>query len=87
MAAQASALLAPLSQTPREFFRDPVLLAFLGFPCTGRLLKSDLEQGLMDKLQAFLLELGKGFAFLVRQQRISTESKDFIATWCSTTMY
>jgi len=31
----------------------------------------------MDKLQAFLLELGKGFAFVAQQQRISTESKDF----------
>jgi predicted nuclease of restriction endonuclease-like (RecB) superfamily len=35
-----------------------VLLEFLGLPGTGRLLESDLEQGLMDKLQAFLLELG-----------------------------
>ena len=77
VAAEASALLAPLSQTPREFIRDPVLLEFLGLPGTGRLLESDLEQGLMDKLQAFLLELGKGFAFVARQQRISTESKDF----------
>jgi predicted nuclease of restriction endonuclease-like (RecB) superfamily len=77
VAAEARALLAPLSQTPREFVRDPVLLEFLGLPGGGRLLESDLEQGLMDKLQAFLLELGKGFAFVARQQRISTESKDF----------
>ncbi len=63
VAAKASTLLAPLSQTPREFVRDLVLLEFLGLPGTGRLLESDLEQGLMDKLQAFLLELGKGFAF------------------------
>ena len=53
VAAEASALLAPLSQTPREFVRDPVQLEFLGLPGTGRLLESDLEQGLMDKLQAF----------------------------------
>jgi len=77
VAAEANTLLAPLNQTPREFVRDPVLLEFLGLPGTGRLLESDLEQGLMDKLQAFLLELGKGFAFVARQQRISTESKDF----------
>jgi len=75
--AEATALLAPINQSPREFVRDPVLLEFLGMPGTGRLLESDLEQGLMDKLQAFLLELGKGFAFVARQQRISTESKDF----------
>ena len=69
--------LAQLNQSPREFVRDPVLLEFLGIPDTGRLLEADLEQGLMNKLQAFLLELGKGFAFVARQQRMSTESKDF----------
>jgi len=75
--AEASSQLAPLNQSPRAFVRDPILLEFLGLPGTGRLLESELEQGLMDKLQAFLLELGKGFAFVARQQRISTESKDF----------
>ena len=64
-------------RTPREFVRDPVLLEFLGLPDAGRLLEANLEQALMDELQAFLLELGKGFAFVARQQRISTESKDF----------
>lgn len=63
--------------TPRDFVRDPVMLEFLGLPSTGRLLESGLEQALMDKLQAFLLELGKGFAFVARQQRISTETQDF----------
>ncbi len=77
VASEADALLAPLRQTPREFVRDPVLLEFLGLPGTGRLLDSDLEQGLMDKLQAFLLELDKGFAFVARQQSISTGNKDF----------
>lgn len=69
--------LAALPQTPREFVRDPVMLEFLGLPGTGKLLESRLEQALMDKLQGFLLELGKGFAFVARQQRISTESQDF----------
>lgn len=75
--AEALTQLAPLQKTPREFVRDPVLLEFLGLPETGRLLEADLEQALIDKLQSFLLELGKGFAFVARQQRISTESKDF----------
>jgi predicted nuclease of restriction endonuclease-like (RecB) superfamily len=75
--AEAAKLLAPLQQTPREFVRDPVMLEFLGLPGTGKLLESNLEQALMDKLQGFLLELGKGFAFVARQQRISTESQDF----------
>ena len=63
--------------TARAFVRDPVMLEFLGLPGMGKLLESNLEQALMDKLQAFLLELGKGFAFVARQQRISTETKDF----------
>ena len=40
-------------------------------------MESDLEQGLIDHLKAFLLELGKGFAFVARQMRVSTETKDF----------
>jgi predicted nuclease of restriction endonuclease-like (RecB) superfamily len=74
---EALANLTPLQQTPREFVRDPVMLEFLGLPGSGKLLESDLEQALLDHLQDFLLELGKGFAFVARQQRISTESKDF----------
>jgi predicted nuclease of restriction endonuclease-like (RecB) superfamily len=65
------------SSTPRDFIRDPVLLEFLGLPNSGRLLESQLEDALLGNLQGFLLELGKGFAFVARQQRISTESKDF----------
>lgn len=45
--------------------------------CAGRLQESEIEQALIEQLQDFLLELGKGFAFIARQQRISTESKDF----------
>jgi len=74
---EAKMNLVPFNPSPREFVRDPVLLEFLGVPDSGRLLEADLEQGLMNKLQAFLLELGKGFAFVARQHRISTESKDF----------
>ena len=74
---EASGFITPLNQSPREFVRDPIVLDFLGFPSAGRLLESDLEAGLMDKLQQFLLELGKGFAFVARQQRISTETQDF----------
>jgi len=77
VAVEAQQNLTALVQSPRAFVRDPVMLEFLGLPDTGRLLESSLEQALMDKLQQFLLELGKGFAFVARQQRISTESKDF----------
>ena len=74
---EATTLTEPLNKTPREFVRDPVILEFLGLPEAGRLLESELEQGLMNKLQSFLLELGSGFAFVARQQRISTDNKDF----------
>jgi predicted nuclease of restriction endonuclease-like (RecB) superfamily len=74
---EAGAQIAALDSCPREFVRDPVLLEFLGLPNSGVLLENELEQALMTQLQAFLLELGKGFAFVARQQRISTESKDF----------
>lgn len=74
---EAETNLANMEVTPRDFVRDPVLLEFLGLPGTGRLLEAKLEDALIGNLQAFLLELGKGFAFVARQQRISTESKDF----------
>ena len=75
--AEAAQKIAELPPSPREFVRDPVLLEFLGLPETGRLLESKLEQQLIDHLQGFLLELGKGFAFVARQMRVSTETKDF----------
>lgn len=74
---EAASNLQALGKSPRDFVRDPVLLEFLGLPNAGTLLESELEQALIDQLQQFLLELGKGFAFVGRQQRISTESKDF----------
>jgi predicted nuclease of restriction endonuclease-like (RecB) superfamily len=74
---EAATHLQTLNKSPREFVRDPVVLEFLGLPNAGALLENDLEQALIDQLQGFLLELGKGFAFIARQQRISTESKDF----------
>lgn len=74
---EAGAELLALGANPREFVRDPVVLEFLGLPNAGTVLESELEQALMTQLQAFLLELGKGFAFVSRQQRISTDSKDF----------
>lgn len=75
--AEAEEKTAELPPSPRDFVRDPVLLEFLGLPETGRLLESDMEQRLIDHLQSFLLELGKGFAFVARQMRMSTDTKDF----------
>ncbi|MFP5483589.1 MAG: PDDEXK nuclease domain-containing protein, partial [Gammaproteobacteria bacterium] len=58
---ESTANVQGLDATPREFVRDPVMLEFLGLPDAGRLLETDLEQALMNQIQAFLLELGKGF--------------------------
>jgi len=77
VAAEAQANIAALPQSARSLVRDPVMLEFLGLTGAGKLLESTLEQALMDKLQAFMLELGQGFAFVARQQRVSTQSKDF----------
>ena len=74
---EADARISARAVTPHDFIHDPVMLEFLGLPNTGKLLESKLEVALIDNLQSFLLELGKGFAFVARQQRISTESKDF----------
>jgi predicted nuclease of restriction endonuclease-like (RecB) superfamily len=68
---------APLAPTPQDFIKDPYVLEFLGIPDAHPFREADLEQAIIDKLQAFMLELGKGFAFVARQQRIRTETKDF----------
>ena len=68
---------APLALTPQDFIKDPYILEFLGIPDPHQFRESDLEQAIIGKLQAFMLELGKGFAFVARQQRLSTETKDF----------
>ena len=60
----------------KDYIRDPYVLDFLNLPFQS-VLEKDIEQGLLNNLQAFLLELGKGFAFVARQQRIRTEDQDF----------
>ena len=67
----------PLAPTPQDFIKDPYVLEFLGIPDTHEFRETELEQAIIGKLQTFMLELGKGFAVVARQQRISTETKDF----------
>ena len=62
---------------PREFIRDPYVLEFLGVQPDAGLYEKDVEQGLIDRLQQFLMELGKGFAFVARQKRLQVEGDDF----------
>ena len=62
---------------PADVFKDPVVIEFLGLPESPRLVESDLEQALIANLQDFLLELGKGFAFVSRQERITLDGDHF----------
>jgi predicted nuclease of restriction endonuclease-like (RecB) superfamily len=74
---EAREVTQPLTGRPEEFIRDPYVLEFLQIPVSSSYLERDLEQALIDKLQQFLLELGKGFSFVSRQYRISTETSEF----------
>ncbi len=62
---------------PSDLVKDPLVLEFAGLRQDERFRESDLEQALISKLQQFLLELGKGFAFMGRQQRITLDGDHF----------
>lgn len=68
---------ASLAVTPQEFIKDPYVLEFLGIPDNHKFREAELEQAIIGKLQTFMLELGRGFAFVGRQHRVSTDTKDF----------
>ncbi len=63
--------------TPEQFIRDPYVLEFLDLKDYPALRESAIEQAIIDNLQAFLLELGKGFSFVARQRRMRFEDDDF----------
>lgn len=65
------------AQTPQDIIRDPYVLEFLGLPQNDSFYESDLEQALIDHLQKFLLELGRGFSFVARQKRITFDGRHF----------
>ncbi len=60
-----------------EFIKNPVVAEFLGFPQDTDFTESDLEKSILSNLQKFLMELGKGYAFVARQQHIHTEKQDY----------
>ena len=64
-------------QQASDVFKDPVVMEFLGLPESPKLVETKLEQALIDHLQAFLLELGKGFAFVARQKRLTLDGDHF----------
>lgn len=62
---------------PEDVIRDPYVLEFLGLEQVSSLFERDLEQALIEHMQKFLLELGRGFSFVARQKRITFEGRHF----------
>ena len=65
-----------MTETAKDYLRDPYILDFLNLS-DKPYQEADLEKAIISNLQQFLLELGKGFAFVERQQRIRFDDEDF----------
>nr|WP_307777132.1 PDDEXK nuclease domain-containing protein [Flavobacterium panacis] len=64
-------------EKPKDIIKDPYILEFLGLPELSQYSESQLEEEIINKLEHFLLELGHGFTFVGRQQRITFDEKHF----------
>jgi len=65
------------AKTPEDIIHDPYVLEFLGLEERDTFLEKELEQALIDKLQKFLLELGRGFSFVARQKHMDLDGEHF----------
>ena len=63
--------------TPADIIKDPYVLDFLGLPSGVNFYEKDLEKALIDNLQQFLSELGRGFSFVSRQYRFKTDNENY----------
>ncbi len=70
-------LTADYQKDRHKFLRNPVVAEFLGFSQDAAYSETNLESAIIDHLQKFILELGKGFAFVARQQRIKTDMGEY----------
>lgn len=70
-------LTTPFQQDKFEFIKNPVVAEFLGLSPNSDFTESELETTIISNLQKFLMELGKGYAFVSRQQHIHTEKQDY----------
>jgi predicted nuclease of restriction endonuclease-like (RecB) superfamily len=70
-------IVKPLQEKKLEFIKNPMILEFLGITENNIFKENDLEKAIIDHLQKFLMELGKGYAFIGRQVRIHTEKEDY----------
>jgi predicted nuclease of restriction endonuclease-like (RecB) superfamily len=64
-------------ETPEDLMKDPFILEFLNIPQQNQFLESELEEKIISNLQQFIMEMGKGFAFIGRQYRMSVGGKHF----------
>lgn len=62
---------------PLEYIKNPIVAEFMGFRSNTDFSESQLEQALIENLEKFIMELGRGFAFVDRQQHITTDTDDF----------
>lgn len=67
----------PLQNDKLEFIKNPVVAEFLGLSPNSDFTESELERSIIANLQKFLMEMGKGYAFVARQQHIHTEKQDY----------
>lgn len=74
---EMKALTASYQENRLEFIKNPVIAEFLGFSSDTSFTENDLEKSILSNLQRFLMELGKGYAFVARQQHIHTEKQDY----------
>ena len=70
-------LTAPLQNDARDFLKDPVVAEFLQLPSNNDFTETELERAIIKHLKEFMLELGRGFAFMAEQYHISTDAGDF----------
>ena len=68
---------ATFQQDKLAFIKNPVVAEFLGFAPNSDFTESEIEKNIIANLQKFMIELGKGFAFVARQQHIRTEKQDY----------
>jgi predicted nuclease of restriction endonuclease-like (RecB) superfamily len=64
-------------EAPRDIIKDPLVLEFLGLPELAAFSETELEQSIINRIENFLLELGKGFTFVGRQVRFTFDEKHF----------
>lgn len=74
---EMESLTADYQRDKLEFIKNPVIAEFLGYANNTDFSESDLEKSIITNLQKFLMELGKGYAFVARQQHIHTEKQDY----------